>query len=138
MAKGLLPETHPSYAGVLFHACSDRLADITRQADLVIGLGYDPVEFDYEAWLPPVPLVHIDTVPAELSPPHELAAVCVGNLEETLASLATMAPLNTAWDFEVLARHREDLHRALHPAQAPWARWKPWTSSGRSCPPKAS
>ena len=115
MAKGLLPETHPSYAGVLFHACSDRLADITRQADLVIGLGYDPVEFDYEAWLPPVPLVHIDTAPAELSPPHELAAVCVGNLEETLASLATMAPLNTAWDFEVLARHREDLHRALHP-----------------------
>jgi acetolactate synthase-1/2/3 large subunit len=115
MAKGLLPETHPAYAGVLFHACSGRLADITRQADLVIGLGYDPVEFDYEAWLPPAPLVHIDTSPAELSPPHELAAACIGDLEGALEYLATMAPLTTAWDFAALAKHRHDLHTALHP-----------------------
>jgi acetolactate synthase-1/2/3 large subunit len=115
MAKGLLSESHPAYAGVLFHACSDRLAGITHQADLVIGLGYDPVEFDYEAWLPPVPLVHIDTAPAELSPPHALAATCIGNLEGALASLAAMAPLGTDWDFQALARHREALHQALHP-----------------------
>jgi acetolactate synthase-1/2/3 large subunit len=115
MAKGLVSESHPAYAGVLFHACSDRLADITHQADLVIGLGYDPVEFDYEAWLPPVPLVHIDTAPAQLAPPHGLTAACVGDLEGALESLAAMEPLNTAWDFDTLARHREGLHQALHP-----------------------
>lgn len=115
MAKGLLPETHPSYAGVLFHACSDRLIDITRQADLVIGLGYDPVEFDYEAWLPPVPVVHIDTVAAELSAPYELAALCVGDLDVAMQTLGAMAPLATEWDFDQLARHRDGLNSALHP-----------------------
>jgi len=121
MAKGLLDETHPSYAGVLFHACSDRLATITRQADLVIGLGYDPVEFDYEAWLPPHPLVHIDSAPAELSSPYELAAMCLGDLEAAMNTLGTMAPLATDWDFEELARHRRSLNDALHPRREGFA-----------------
>jgi acetolactate synthase-1/2/3 large subunit len=61
MAKGLLPEDHPCYAGVLFHALSDYLEDIYEKTDLVIGLGYDQVEYNYESWLPDVPLVHFDT-----------------------------------------------------------------------------
>jgi acetolactate synthase-1/2/3 large subunit len=61
MAKGLIPENHPCYAGVLFHALSDYLEDIYRKTDLVIGLGYDPVEYNYESWIPDVPLIHFDT-----------------------------------------------------------------------------
>lgn len=60
MAKGVIPENHPCYAGVLFHSLSDYLEDIFEKTDLVIGLGYDPVEFNYESWLPDVPLVHFD------------------------------------------------------------------------------
>jgi len=116
MAKGLLPETHPCYAGVLFHACSDRLAPILHQADLVIGIGYDPVEFDYEAWLPSVPLVHLDTAPDQLPPPFRPAAACVGDLAAALDALAALPPRTTAWDWEGLAQHRTSLHRALHPA----------------------
>jgi acetolactate synthase I/II/III large subunit len=41
MAKGLIPEDHPCYAGVLFHSLSDYLEDIYSKTDLVIGLGYD-------------------------------------------------------------------------------------------------
>jgi len=115
MAKGLLPEMHPCYAGVLFHACSDRLTDITRQADLVIGLGYDPVEFDYEAWLPPVPLIHIDSAPVDLPPPYDMAAMCVGDLPAAMDVLSTLAPRKTLWDFEELARHRARLSAALRP-----------------------
>ena len=48
MAKGLMPEDHPCYAGVLFHSLSDYLEDIYEKTDLVIGIGYDPVEFNYE------------------------------------------------------------------------------------------
>ena len=55
MAKGLISETHPCYAGVLFHSLSDYLDDILVKCDLVIGLGYDPVEFNYESWMPDVP-----------------------------------------------------------------------------------
>lgn len=61
MAKGLVPEDHPCYAGVLFHALSDYLEDIYERTDLVIGLGYDPVEYNYESWMPDVPLIHFDT-----------------------------------------------------------------------------
>ena len=61
MAKGILPESHPCYAGVLFHALSNKLEGIISGTDLVIGLGYDPVEFNYESWMSDVPLLHFDT-----------------------------------------------------------------------------
>jgi acetolactate synthase-1/2/3 large subunit len=66
MAKGIIPDDHPCFAGVLFHALSDRLEKVLREADLVIGLGYDPVEYNYESWLPEAPLVHLDTRPHDL------------------------------------------------------------------------
>jgi acetolactate synthase-1/2/3 large subunit len=61
MAKSLISEDHPCYAGVLFHSLSDYLEDLYDKTDLVIGIGYDPVEFNYESWIPDVPLIHFDT-----------------------------------------------------------------------------
>jgi len=61
MAKGLIAEDHISYAGVLFHSLSDYLEDIFQKTDLIIGLGYDPVEYNYESWMPDVPLIHFTT-----------------------------------------------------------------------------
>lgn len=75
MAKGIIPSGHPCYAGVLFHALSDRLMNLTQEADLVIGLGYDPVEYNYESWLHHVPLVHMDTVPADVLPSGAMQVV---------------------------------------------------------------
>jgi acetolactate synthase-1/2/3 large subunit len=66
MAKGLIPEEHPCYAGVLFHALSDYLEDIYDKTDLVIGIGYDPVEFNYESWMPDVPLIHFNTIETDM------------------------------------------------------------------------
>jgi len=66
MAKGLLPEDHPCYAGILFHALSNYLEDILEDIDLVIGLGYDPVEFNYESWMPDVPLIDFTTIETDL------------------------------------------------------------------------
>lgn len=72
MAKGLVPEDHPCYAGVLFHALSDYLEDIYEKCDLVIGLGYDPVEYNYESWMPDVPLIHFGTRPVDMPSDHEI------------------------------------------------------------------
>jgi len=66
MAKGVISSGHPSYAGVLFHALSHRLKRLVNSADLVIGLGYDPVEYNYESWHPDVPLVHFDIRASDL------------------------------------------------------------------------
>ena len=60
MAKGIIPEDHPCFAGVLFHSLSDYLEDLTEKADLIIGIGYDPIEYNYENWIPNVPLLHFD------------------------------------------------------------------------------
>jgi acetolactate synthase-1/2/3 large subunit len=68
MAKGLLPEDHPCYAGVLFHSLSDYLEDIYAKADLIIGIGYDPVEYNYESWIPDVPILHFDIKETDLPP----------------------------------------------------------------------
>jgi acetolactate synthase-1/2/3 large subunit len=66
MAKGLIPEDHPSYVGVLFHALSDYLEDLYEKCDLIIGIGYDPVEYNYESWMPDVPLIHFNTMETDL------------------------------------------------------------------------
>lgn len=66
MAKGIIPEDHPCYAGVLFHALSDRLEEVIKKSDLIIGLGYDQVEFNYESWIPDVPVVHFDVRSTDL------------------------------------------------------------------------
>lgn len=66
MATGIIPTNHRSFAGVLFHSLSDYLDDITCKADLVIGMGYDQVEFNYESWLPDVPLIHFDIKETDL------------------------------------------------------------------------
>lgn len=60
MAKAIISEDNSCYAGVLFHSLSDYMEDLYEKTDLVIGLGYDPVEFNYESWLPDVPLIHFD------------------------------------------------------------------------------
>ena len=72
MAKGLIPKDHPCYAGVLFHALSDYLEDIFEKTDLVIGIGYDPVECNYETWMPDVPLVHFNTIETDMPDGREI------------------------------------------------------------------
>ncbi len=72
MAKGLIPEDHPCYAGVLFHALSDYLEDIYEKTDLVIGIGYDPVEYNYESWIPDVPLIHFNTIKTDMPSGREV------------------------------------------------------------------
>ena len=72
MAKGLVNHDHPCYAGVLFHALSDYLEGIIEKTDLVIGLGYDPVEYNYESWIPDVPVVHLDTRITDMPDDHDI------------------------------------------------------------------
>jgi acetolactate synthase I/II/III large subunit len=72
MAKGLISEDHPCYGGVLFHALSDYLEDLYAITDLVIGIGYDPVEYNYEAWMPDVPLIHFSTIETDMPAGREI------------------------------------------------------------------
>jgi len=115
MAKGVIPADHPCYAGVLFHARSDLVAPTCRQADLVVGLGYDPVEFNYEAWMPPAPLLHIDTAPADVAPECDVAGEVTGDLAAALAYLNALALPAYGWDLDAVAANKAKIFAALVP-----------------------
>jgi acetolactate synthase I/II/III large subunit len=66
MARGIIADTHPCFAGVLFHALSDRLRPLIAQSDLIIGIGYDQVEYNYESWIPDAPIIHFATIATDL------------------------------------------------------------------------
>lgn len=116
MAKGIFPEGHPLYAGVLFHALSDIVAETYKQADLVIGIGYDPVEFNYEDWMPAVPLIHFDTKEADVDNSRipEVLNV-IGNLENSLDALLNTKVLSKKWDGGFILDQKEKLFRELTP-----------------------
>ncbi len=107
MAKGLVAEDHPCYTGVLFHALSDIVAETIKEADLVLAIGYDPIEFNYEEWLPDVPLVHIDTVPADVDASVQLAVEVVGDIGMALRFLAALPVGTHEWDLTVIAERRK-------------------------------
>jgi acetolactate synthase-1/2/3 large subunit len=119
MAKGLLDEAHPCYAGVLFHGLSDIVAQTHQQADLVLALGYDPVEFNYEDWMPNAPLVSIDTVPADIDrSTYPVAAELVCDLRAAIDRLAAFPKFQNAWDLQQLAQRRARMFEMLTPDTA--------------------
>jgi hypothetical protein len=61
-AKGILPEDHPLFVGVATGMAIDQdIIATLRMADLIIGIGFDPVECD-KRWFADVEIVSIDSV----------------------------------------------------------------------------
>ncbi|MDR3513367.1 MAG: thiamine pyrophosphate-binding protein [Caulobacteraceae bacterium] len=118
MAKGLLPEDHPLYAGVLFHALSDMVGETHLQADLVLAVGYDPVEFNYESWLSPdAALVSLDTERADIDRDgYDLAVDVVGDIGASLDAMLAAPAAKAAWDLEALAARRDAMFARLAPS----------------------
>jgi acetolactate synthase-1/2/3 large subunit len=118
MAKGHVAEEGGSVVGVLGRARRDIVSEFCREADLVLAVGYDPVEFNYEEWVAKdLPIVHVDTVAADLDGGHRLGADVVGDLGEALRQLAALPPLRHAWDLGLVAPHRR-LREALTPTSS--------------------
>jgi len=119
MAKGHVPDDGGTFVGVVGRARRKVVAEYYGPVDLVIGVGYDPVEFNYEDWVPKhVPVVHIDTVPCDLAPSHTLAADVVGDIGASLSRLADLEPVAHAWDLAALPAHRCRLRASLTPPVA--------------------
>lgn len=109
MAKGVIPETHPCFAGVLFHSLSDYLEDIFADCDLVISIGYDPVEFNYESWLPDVPLLHFDIRETEM-PSGINSAEYTGPPEEWFRILRNLNKGSLIFEPAVIQGIHDEMH----------------------------
>lgn len=116
MAKGMFPENHTLYAGVLFHALSNMVGETYSQADLVIGIGYDPVEFNYESWMPNVPLIHFDSTPADVDK-SQIREIYneTGTLKASLKLFLDIECSEKSWDIHKLLNRKEKIFQKLTP-----------------------
>jgi acetolactate synthase-1/2/3 large subunit len=114
MAKGMVAEDHVCYAGVVFHALSDLVGETHRESDLVIAVGYDPVEFNLESWIPKTALIAIDTVPADVDPAAASSVLNVtGDIAAAVEYLADDTLDAKDWDLEALAKRRQAMFARL-------------------------
>jgi acetolactate synthase-1/2/3 large subunit len=117
-AKGLLSEDHPLFCGVCAGVAGDGVVlELFERADLLVGVGFDPVESD-KLWHHTRPLVSVgpvSTASGEFRPRHE----AVGDVRTTLAALLRRPRGPLEWEADVCARFRQRLHEALRPAARP-------------------
>jgi acetolactate synthase-1/2/3 large subunit len=113
MAKGVIPEDDPLWLGVIGRVRRKTIEDYLAQADLVLGIGYDPVEICYEEWMPHVPLVHVDAEPADVDDSVRLEHEAIGNLGDALRRLAARPPTSNDWDDADMGRFRHHLEASI-------------------------
>jgi acetolactate synthase-1/2/3 large subunit len=115
MAKGLVDEAHPLSVGCIERAKRKVQRQFLQQADLVIGLGYDTVEVEYEAWVGKLPVLHVDLEAADVDASVDLAHQVVGDLDAAIGALAELPPARHGWSQGAIAAHRAAFQQALRP-----------------------
>ena len=84
-AKGIASEDHPLFAGVASGMAIDRdIVAIIKSADLILGIGFDPVECD-KTWFADVDVVSIDS--ASMAEGRYRPLEAIGDLGSLVASL---------------------------------------------------
>ena len=89
MAKGVIAEDHPYYAGTLDMACNDFIWDFLKGADLILAVGFDAVEL-IKPWPLNVATLHIDTVPNS-DQIYQAQTEIVGDIASILDAITTAA-----------------------------------------------
>lgn len=112
-AKGILPEDHSLAGGVVDMTGDAVVAELLREADLMIAAGFDVVEL-IKPWTYTAPVIHVDTVP-NVDQLYPAETEIVGNIAASLDHLATTVEARSTWPTERLAEHRERLRAALRP-----------------------
>jgi len=116
MAKGMIDEDHALSLGCIERACRQVQRKFLRSADLIVGLGYDTVEVEYEAWIGDRPLLQIDIEPVDIAPSVKLVHQVSGDFDTSLARLNALPAAANQWNAAMLAEHRRSFQAALRPA----------------------
>jgi acetolactate synthase-1/2/3 large subunit len=98
MAKGVIPDTHPLAHGAIGLQTPDYVNFAFAEADLVIAVGYDVVEYAPRSWNPKrdKKIVHVDMAPAEVDAAYIVNVGVVGDIASSLDALAHMATPHAA------------------------------------------
>lgn len=117
-AKGMIPEDYPLFGGVCAGVAGDAvIVDFFSHADLIVGIGFEPVESD-KLWHQTMKLVSIGPV-SIASGAYTPAAEAVGTVAETLGELSSRPFKRPSWTRDELQQLRSDLLGVLRPAAPP-------------------
>jgi acetolactate synthase-1/2/3 large subunit len=116
MAKGMIDEDHPLSLGCIERALRQRQRALIQSADLVLGLGYDTIEVEYEAWVGAVPVLHLGIERADVDAGVRIAHQVVGDLDDAIGRLAALPAAANDWPAHAAMAHRDAFQAALRPA----------------------
>ena len=93
MAKGVIPDTHPLALGAIGLQTPNYVNHAFAEADLVIAVGYDVVEYAPKSWNPKrdKKIVHVDMSPAEVDAAYIVNVGVVGDIASSLDAMAQTA-----------------------------------------------
>jgi len=112
MAKGVFPEDHPLFAGVLDMACGQVLWDLLGTSDLIVTAGFDAVEL-ITPWTLRTPVLHVDAVP-NVDQVYASDCECVGDVGAILGWLADGWHGEPRWTEAEVGGHRNRLRDAYY------------------------
>src|SRR5262245_19712045 len=111
-AKGILPEDHPYFAGTLDMACNQVVWDFLKSSDLIVSVGFDPVEL-IKKWTVKVPVLHIDSTPnTDQVDPADVELV--GSIGAIVCELVASYKGEPRWKEADVQRHRDALRQAYY------------------------
>jgi acetolactate synthase-1/2/3 large subunit len=109
-AKGIVAEDYPLFLGVASGMAIDGdVVETIRSADLVLSIGFDPVECD-KTWFADIDIAAVDSVSMAEGDYHPLEAI--GDMQAILTFLRAECPAVKPWPADVLAARRKAMERA--------------------------
>jgi acetolactate synthase-1/2/3 large subunit len=122
MAKGVIPDTHALARGTIGLQTPDYVNLAFAEADVVIAVGYDVVEYAPRAWNPNCSkkIVHVDMAPAEVDAAYIVSVGVVGDIASSLGSLAqTATPQSASHGAHFRQMLCDELERGRHDSAYP-------------------
>lgn len=114
-AKGFLPESHQNWTGVIGRARRTDVKAFTDRADLILAVGYDPIEINYEEWVGHRPVIHISSEAAEISNEVSFGWNTACDLDRAIDAMTKLPLFANEWDKAEWQSHRQDMERSLRP-----------------------
>jgi acetolactate synthase-1/2/3 large subunit len=117
MAKGVIAEDHPYYAGTLDMACNQFIWDFLSSADLIITAGFDGVEL-IKPWTPSAAVIHVDSTP-NTDQIYRADIELVGDIAAALDHLRNGVGEGDRWQEAGVATHRDRLAALYYAGKVP-------------------
>ena len=117
MAKGIVSEEHPLSIGCIERGKRQIQREFLSTSDLIVGLGYDVIEVEYEAWIRDTPLLNIDIENADTDNSVKIVHELVGDLDFSIQNLSKEITKKKFfhWDKDIISKHKVYFQKALRP-----------------------